>query len=90
MSDNHPCDRLFNDILEAFERVARGAPPNCAAPVIDVLLSYGLVRRTVRVIDRDSLGPIVRHGFSLISSSMPHPVTPPRADSPRRVPAPCE
>lgn len=67
MSANHPCDGLFNDILEAFERVARGASPNCADALVNALLSYGLIRRTVRVIDRDSLGPIVRHGYSLSS-----------------------
>lgn len=67
MPANHPCDRLFNDILEAFERIARGASPNCADSLVKVLLDYGLVRPTVRVIDRDSLGPIVRHGYSLSS-----------------------
>ncbi|TWI70519.1 hypothetical protein IQ16_03692 [Bradyrhizobium huanghuaihaiense] len=67
MPANHPCDRLFNDILETFERIARGASPNCADVLVKVLLDYGLVRPTVRVIDRDSLGPIVRHGYSLSS-----------------------
>lgn len=66
MSANHPCERLFNDALGAFERIARGEPSNCAAPVIDVL-AYRLIRPTVRVIDRDSLGPVVRHGYSLSS-----------------------
>lgn len=63
----HPCDSLFNDILEAFERIARGASPNCADALVNALLAYGLVQRTVRVIDRDSLGPIIRHGYSLSS-----------------------
>src|SRR5690349_12101338 len=64
---SHPCDGLFNDALEAFERVARGASPNCSNAVVDVLLGYGLIRRTVRVIGIDSLDPVVRHGYSLPS-----------------------
>ena len=67
MPAHHPCDHLFNDILETFECIARGASPNCADALLKVLLDYGLVRPTVRVIDRDSLGPIVRHGYSLSS-----------------------
>lgn len=64
---SHPCDGLFNDALEAFERVARGASPSCSNAVVDVLLGYGLIRRTVRVIGIDSLGPVVRHGYSVPS-----------------------
>lgn len=65
VTESHPCDCLFNDVLQAFERVARGASPNCSNAVVDVLLTYGLIRRTVRVIGRDSLGPVIRHGYSI-------------------------
>ncbi|MCS3893427.1 hypothetical protein M2171_002560 [Bradyrhizobium japonicum USDA 38] len=69
ITESHPCDILLNDVLEAFERVTRGTSPNCPNAVVDVLLEYGLIRRTVGVIGRDSLGPVIRYGYSVPSKA---------------------
>jgi hypothetical protein len=61
----HPCDRLVFDAIDAFERIARGEPANCAGSVTAALLGYGLIRPTVRVIAKDSLGPVFRRGHSV-------------------------
>lgn len=61
----HPCDRLLNNTLQAFERVARGLPANSEKAITDALVTYELIQPTVRAIGRDSLGVILRHGYSL-------------------------
>ena len=60
---SHPCERLLSDLVEAFERIAKGRAPACAPAVTSALLAYGLIRPTVRVTGIDSLGPIIRHGY---------------------------
>ena len=66
MTSNHPCDRLVSDTIIAFERIASGQPANCAKEITDALVRYDLIERTVRVVGRDSLGPVLRHGHSLL------------------------
>lgn len=61
----HPCDSFFSDAATAFDCIARGAPPNCSKQILDSLLLVGLIRRTVRVISRDSCGPILQYGYAL-------------------------
>lgn len=66
MTSNHPCDRLVSDTSTAFERIASGQPANCAKEITDALVRYDLIARTVQVVGRDSLGPVLRHGHLLL------------------------
>lgn len=65
-ASSHPCDRLLSDAVAAFERIASGQPANCAKEVTDALIKYDLIRPTVQVVGRDSLGLVLRHGHSLL------------------------
>ena len=64
-STSHPCDVLLSEVASAFERIARGLPPDCKASVAEALIEAGLVRRSVRVVGRDSLGVVVQRGYRL-------------------------
>jgi hypothetical protein len=59
----HPCDDFLTAAAQAFDCIAAGVPPDCPQPVLNALLENGLIRRSVRVVGRDSLGPVVRHGY---------------------------
>lgn len=61
----HPCQAFFEAALRAFQRIALGKPPDCPQSILNALLENHLISRTVRVIDRDSLGPVLRYGYSV-------------------------
>ena len=61
----HPCDSFFSEAATAFDSIARGEPPNCSQQIMNALITAGLIRRTVRVISRDSCGPILRYGYAV-------------------------
>ena len=65
MPNSDPCYRLYRDALAACKRVERGGGPNCPPALLDLLLSYGILKRDVRIIGRDSLGPVIRNEYSL-------------------------
>ena len=65
VSAMHPCDGFFSEATRAFERIARGMPPDCSGAVLDALLANNLITRTLRVMDRDSQGLILRHGYAI-------------------------
>jgi hypothetical protein len=67
MITEHPRHHLMIAVLETFDRVAGGRPPDCPKSVLSAMLENGLLRRTVRVAGKDSLGPIVQYGYSVPS-----------------------
>jgi hypothetical protein len=65
MITEHPCHHFMITVLETFDRVAGGMPPDCPKSVLSAMLENGLLRRTVRVAGKDSLGPIMQYGYSV-------------------------
>jgi hypothetical protein len=59
----HPLDDFLITTVQAFDSIAAGRPPDCPQTILDALLDRGFICRSVRVIGRDSLGPVVRHGY---------------------------
>lgn len=66
--EQHPCDPFLTSAVQAFDRIAGGMPPNCSKSILAALIENGLIERTVRVIDRDLLGPVLRYGYSVSSA----------------------
>lgn len=69
---NHPCDALVSEVANAFERIACGLTPTCQNAVTEALISAGLIRKSVRILGRDSLGLIIQHGYVLSQDAEAH------------------
>lgn len=63
----HPCDGFFSEAAKAFDRIARGVPPDCPDAILEALVANNLIRRTVRVMGRDSQGPLLQYGYAMAS-----------------------
>lgn len=54
----NPCEGMSKCEVQAFERIAFGAPPRCSAGTIANLLNAALIERHEVILAVDRLGPV--------------------------------